>query len=266
MNKLAFSLRAGLFLLFLLTGAFCQESSSLDQLPTIAIPARDNSLFYTGVLGTIHKSSTPNSSRVHVRGEFIFTNADYSRAAFDGVPEELDNFLYSTTIATMFQLLRSGGLFRQITLTVGTQQGLTNNQLSSNQLQWWYEGNFFSGVVFAFPYNISGAFSYLLATVPNAREVANELELAISYSGNSIAGQWKPSLEAAIPLGESNGFLIQAGLDPSVSFFQKNKLPLSFTFPLRLGAGLFGNTFLHILLTIPSYSNKIMISISKTMQ
>ena len=87
----------------------------------------------------------------------------------------------------MFQLLRSGGLFRQITLTVGTQQGLTNNQLSSNQLQWWYEGNFFSGVVFAFPYNISGAFSYLLATVPNAREVANELELAISYSGNSIA-------------------------------------------------------------------------------
>lgn len=240
MNKLEFSLKIGLFLLAFLTTVVCSQNSSIKQLPMTAMPAQDNNLFYTGVLGTIRKSTTPNTSRVHVRGEFNFTNADYSRAAFDGVPEELDNFVYSTTIASIFQLLRSGGLFRQIAFTIGTQQGLTDNQLSSNQLQWWYEGNFFSGVVFAFPHSISGAVSYLLATAPNATEVSNELELAFSYSGDSFIGQWKPSLEAAIPFGESNGFLIQAGLDPSVDFFQKSKLPLSLTFPLRLGAGLIG--------------------------
>jgi hypothetical protein len=240
MNKLVHSLKIGTFLLASLTGAVCSQNSPIEQLPITAMSARDNALFYTGVLGTIYKSSTPNTSRVHVRGELYFTNADYSRAAFDGVPEGLDDFAYSATIATIFQVLRSGGLFRQISLTVGTQQGLTDNHLSSSQLQWWYEGNFFSGVVFAFPHNISSAVSYLLATVPNAGAVANELELAVAYSGYSFLGQWNPSLEAAIPLGESNGFLMQVGIDPSVNLFQKSKLPLSFSFPLRLGAGLFG--------------------------
>jgi|GEM_PF-3469125 hypothetical protein len=240
MNKLPFSLRIGFFLLVSLTGALQSQNSSLEQLPISAMPARDNSLFYTGVLGTIHKSTTPNTSRVHVRGEFNFTNADYSRAAFDGVPEELGNFAYSVTIAPIFQLLRSGSLFRQIAFTIGTQQGLTDNQLSSNQLQWWYEANFFSGFVFVFPHNISSAVSYLLATVPNAGAVANELELAVSYSGSGSLGQWNPSLEAAIPLSESRGFLIQAGVDPSIRFFQKSVLPLSLSFPLRIGAGLFG--------------------------
>lgn len=240
MNKLAYSLRIGFFILVSLTGAICTQSDPVEQLTITAMPARDNSLFHTGVLGTIHKSSTPNISRVHVRGEFFFTNADYSRAAFDGVPEGLDNFAYSATTATIFQLFRSGGLFRQIAFTIGTQQGLTDNHLSSSQLQWWYEANFFSGVVFVFPHNISSAVSYLLATVPNSGAVANELELAIAYSGNGFLGQWNPSLEVAIPLGESNGFLIQAGVDPSVNLFQKSKLPLSFSFPLRMGAGLFG--------------------------
>jgi hypothetical protein len=203
------------------------------------MPARDNTLFYTGVLGTIHKSTTPNVSRIHIRGNFTFTNADYTRAAFDGVPEELGSFAYSTTIAPAFQLLRSGSLFRQITLTIGTQQGLTGNGAASNQLQWWYEANFFSGFVFVFPHNISGAFSYLLSTVPNTGAVSNELELTFSYTGRSLLGQWNPSLEAAIPLDEARGFLIQAGVDPSISFFQKSNLPLPF-FPLRLGAGLFG--------------------------
>ncbi len=236
MHKLVFSLKAGLFLLTFLNGAVC---SQIEQLPATAMPSMDNSLFYTGVLGTIHKSKTPNTSRIHLRGEFYFTNADYSRAAFDGVPEELDNFAYSSTIASMFQLLRSGSLFRQIAFTIGTQQGLTNNQLSSNQLQWWYEANFFSGFVFVFPHNICGAVSYLLATAPNIGEVSNELELAISWLGRA-SGKWNLSLEAAIPLGESKGFLIQAGTDPSIKFFQKSKLPLSLSFPLRIGAGLFG--------------------------
>ena len=42
------------------------------------------------------------------------------------------------------------------------------------------------------------------------------------------------------PVRRSQGFLIQAGVDPSISFFQKSNLPLSLSFPLRLGAGLFG--------------------------
>ena len=164
MNKLA------LFFLVFLTGAVFSQNSSIDQLSVAAMPARDNTLFYTGVLGTIHKSTTPNVSRIHIRGNFTFTNADYTRAAFDGVPEELGSFAYSTTIAPAFQLLRSGSLFRQITLTIGTQQGLTGNGAASNQLQWWYEANFFSGFVFVFPHNISGAFSYLLSTVPNTEQ------------------------------------------------------------------------------------------------
>ncbi len=240
MAKKSRVVKINILILVFLTGIAFNQNNPIEQLPMTSIPANPNTVFYTGVLGTIYKSTTVNTSRAHSLLNFTFSNADYSRAAFDGVPEELKNFAYSTNLALVFQLLRTGSLFRQIGLTIGTQQGLTNSNPNADQLQWWYEGNFYSGVVFAFPHNLAGAISYLLATTPNTGDAAHELELAFSYTSNNILGQWGPSLEAAVPLGNSDGFLLQAGIDPSFTLFQKSRLPLSLSFPLRVGAGLLG--------------------------
>ncbi|HEX3020309.1 MAG TPA: hypothetical protein VHP36_08395 [Chitinispirillaceae bacterium] len=223
-----------LIILFVfLTDAINQQRDNSIEMPL-------NTLTYTGVLGTIFKTTTTNKSRTHVLGSLTLSNADYSRGAFDGVPEELKNFVTSFNLATSVQIHKSKGSIRQITFTAGTQQGLTNNDFFAGNLKWWYEANFYCGVAFAFPFNLASAVSYLLATSPNTGGVANELEVAFSYTSNKILGQFGPSLEIAIPVSGSNGLLLQAGIDPSLSFFKESKLPLSISFPLRFGAGLWG--------------------------
>lgn len=216
-----------------------QEENLLLKHPIVKA-AGNNTLFYTGVLGNILKSTTPNKGRAHVFSSALLTNADYSRGAFDGVPEELENFAVSFNMSAIFQILKSNGFIHHGTITFGTQQGLSNNDFDHKQLKWWYESNYYSGFTLVFSDILASAIHYLVATSPNIGTVGNELDFALSYIQKNSVGWWEPTLELSVPLGKSEGVLLQIAGNPSFNFFQKCNYSFTITFPLRAGAGIHG--------------------------
>jgi hypothetical protein len=218
-----------------------QRSAPEEQPPSAPIPATPNSLYYTGVLGSILNSSTPNMASAHVLSSLRLSNADYPRGSFDAIPEELSSFAIAPTLTTVFQLWKTDDFLRDITLTLGTQQGLTNKKFdNTRQINAWYESNFYAGVVFAFPRNIATAVTYSLGTSPNIGTWADELDFAFAYAGENNVGLWEPSIELSVPLGGTDGVLTQVIANPSFSFFKNKQFPLTVSIPVRFGAGLFG--------------------------
>lgn len=210
-----------------------QESYSQNRPQPVGL--NPDTVFYSGVLGSISKSTTPNTGRTHMLGSISLTNADYSRGSFDGVPEELENFAISANLTAVFQTWKSNSLLRRSTLTIGTQQGLSNNDFDAQHLQWWYESNYHAAVIFVFPQQIATAINYLVSTNPNTGDLGNELDLSFIFASNVL----NPSLEITIPLSNTNGLLLQLRVNPSLTLFEKSKNPLTLSFPVTFGAGLF---------------------------
>jgi hypothetical protein len=168
-----------------------QKSAPEEQQSAVPVPTSPNSLYYTGVLGSLLNSSTPNMGRAHVLGSLRLSNADYPRGSFDAIPDKLSSFAIAPLLTTVFQLWKTDDFLRDITLTLGTQQGLTNKKFSnSRQINAWYESNFYAGVVFAFPRNVATAVTYSLGTSPNIGTWADELDFALAYAGENIVGLW----------------------------------------------------------------------------
>lgn len=223
-------------ILILSISVFAQEEDEI--LDKLTKDIKNDTLFYTNALGSIFKSTTPNKGRLHVLGNVALTNADYTRGAFDGVPEELSSIAVSVNLATVMQVYKSNGLLNYLNLIIGTQQGLSNNEFESEYLSWWYESNYFAGLVFALKDNLTMAVSYLTATSPNLGTIGNEIDFAVSYYKSNFIGLWEPSLEVTVPLNEQKGVLLQAGLNPSLTINNKGQYPIGILFPVRFGAAL----------------------------
>jgi hypothetical protein len=222
-------------------------SLSAQQIPSqrqeIIVATRGkNHLYFSGSLGSIYKSATPSNGKVHLSGSFRISNADYTRSSFDGVPEALNSIGFSTGISSIFQLYRNTHNNSQLSLTIGSQQSLTTGKLSGNfGLNAWYESNYYAGILFATTKELSFCITYLMAVAPNVAAYAQEFDIAMAYFSTNRVGNWKPSVEISIPFAQSDGFLLQILLTPTIiSLFKQSSWPLAIGLPVKAGAGLFG--------------------------
>ena len=104
MNHIKFAGKISVILILSISVFAQEEDEFLDKLTK---DPKNDTLFYTNSLGSIFKSTTPNKGRIHVLGNVALTNADYTRGAFDGVPEELNSIAISVNLVTVMQVYKS---------------------------------------------------------------------------------------------------------------------------------------------------------------
>lgn len=122
-----------------------------------------------GSLGDVTVAESPNTARIHVSGGLRIDTADYFRGAFDDVPERLDKVVFGPDLSVTFELWRQQrGFLRDVSLTLGTQNGLADQVQQTDSLnEWWYESNNFVGLTARLPADWLVGLTYTVYTSPN---------------------------------------------------------------------------------------------------
>lgn len=217
-------------LVLVATSAFAQDTITFGRI---------------GALGDVTESKTPNRGMVHVNGKLSIDTADYFRGAFDDVPESLDQLVIGPDLGVTFELWRArAGVLRDLSLTVGTQNGFADQvQRTDSQNEWWYESNNYAG----FAARLGGDWllgaTYTIYASPNdVSPTFQEAALAVKWGGRIAGLSLDPQVKVAIPLDRQNaafqtGVFTQLKLAPSVPLLGD---ALTLKFPLAVGVGLDG--------------------------
>lgn len=197
---------------------------------------------HVGSLGDVASSQSDNPGRIHVIGKLRLDTADYFRGAFDDVPERLDEVVFGPDLSLTFELLpREVGMLRDLTLTVGSQNGLADQvQPTESENQWWYESNNFAGLAARLDEDWLLGLTYTIYTSPNdVSPTFQEVALAGRYTGRLLGVALGPQLKVVVPVDREDaafktGVYTELSLAPSLRPFG-NVMTLSF--PLTVGVG-----------------------------
>lgn len=153
-------------------------------------------------LGSVFKVRTENPGPLHLRASFEWSTADYFRGRFDGVPEDVSDFRYAPSIAGTFELFEDLGPLSQATLTLGTENSLSDEDplVGVNDLDPWYEQNLFAGVASGLFENFLLSATFTAYTAPNDEDVIGnsfELAFATAYIGTDFVGRMAPQFKVA---------------------------------------------------------------------
>lgn len=67
------------------------------------------SFLYLTNLGDIEEAESANLGRVHLSSAIAVSNTDYSRGAFDGVPDDLDELVFGAAARLSAELFEEAG-------------------------------------------------------------------------------------------------------------------------------------------------------------
>jgi hypothetical protein len=220
--------------------------AALASAPVAALAQERTVRFPTvGSLGDVSVSDTPNTGMLHVIGGLRIDTADYFRGAFDDVPERLDEIVIGPDLAVTFELWRDRpGFLRDLSLTLGTQNGLADQVQPTDSLnEWWYESNNFVGLAARLPADWVVGLTYTIYTSPNdVSPTFQEAALAARYTGRIFGLALNPQIKVAVPLDRQDapfqtGVYTELAVTPSVKPFGDL---VSLSFPLAVGAGFDG--------------------------
>ena len=164
--------------------------AALVSVPAAA-PAQERTVTFAqvGSLGDVSVAESPNTGMVHVSGGLRIDTADYFRGAFDDVPERLDEIVFGPDLSVTFELWREPtGFLRDLSLTLGTQNGLAEQVQRTDSLNdWWYESNNFVGLAARLPADWVVCLTYTIYTSPNdVSPTFQEVALATKYTGTIV--------------------------------------------------------------------------------
>ena len=220
--------------------------AALTSAPAAALAQERTVKFgQVGSLGDVGVAESSNTGMVHVSGGLRLDTADYFRGAFDDVPERLDEFVIGPDLSLTFELWREGaGFLRDLSLTLGTQNGLAEQVQASDSLNnWWYESNNFVGLAARLPADWVVGLTYTIYTSPNdVSPTFQEVALATKYTGTILGIAFNPQLKVTVPLERDDaafqtGVYTELALTPSIRPFGN---AVSLSFPLVVGAGFDG--------------------------
>jgi hypothetical protein len=220
--------------------------AALTSAPAAALAQERTVTFgQVGSLGDVGVAESPNTGRVHVSGGLRLDTADYFRGAFDDVPERLDEIVIGPDLSLTFELVREPtGFLRDLSLTLGTQNGLADQVQRTDSLNdWWYESNNFVGLAARLPADWVVGLTYTLYTSPNdVSPTFQEAALAAKYTGRLFGLSLNPQLKVVVPLDRENnafqtGVYTELALAPAIKPFGN---AVTVSFPLAVGAGFDG--------------------------
>jgi hypothetical protein len=216
---------------------------ALTTSPTALAQESKRAFSQVGSLGDVGSSQSDNPGRIHVIGRLRLDTADYFRGAFDDVPERLDEVVFGPDLSLTFELLpREIGVLRDLTLTVGSQNGLADQvQSTQSENEWWYESNNFAGLAARLDEDWLLGLTYTIYTSPNdVSPTFQEVALAGRYTGRLFGLALGPQLKVVVPVDREDaafktGFYTELSLAPSLSPFGS---VMTLSFPLTVGVGL----------------------------
>jgi hypothetical protein len=196
-------------------------------------------------LGDVGVSESSSTGMLHVIGGLRIDTADYFRGAFDDVPERLDEIVIGPDLSLTFELWRDRtGLLRDLSLTLGTQNGLANQVQPTDSLNtWWYESNNFAGLTARLSDDWVAGVTYTVYTSPNdVSPTFQEAALAVKYGGKVLGVGLNPQLKVAVPLDREDtafqtGVYTELTVTPAIKPFGN---AVTVGFPLAVGAGFDG--------------------------
>lgn len=211
-------------------------------LPVSAAAQAPRAFTHVTPLGDVATSRSPNTGRIHVLGELGFDTADFFRGAFDDVPQGLDEIVTGPDLAVAFELWRrERGWLRDLTLTVGTQNGIADQVQPADSLNRdWYESNNYAGLAATLPADWRVGLTYTAYTSPDdVSPTFQELALAVSHPAKVLGVSLEPQLKVAVPL-ERDPVAFQSGVYAElrvVPAFAAIPDLLTLRFPVVAGVG-----------------------------
>lgn len=214
----------------------------LAATPDAFAQASKRAFSHVGSLGDVGRSESDNPGRIHVIGKLRLDTADYFRGAFDDVPERLDEVVFGPDLSLTFELLpRELGLLRDLTLTVGSQNGLADQvQPTQSQNEWWYESNNFAGLAARLGDDWLLGLTYTVYTSPNdVSPTFQEVALAGRYTGRVFGVALAPQVKVVVPVDREDaafktGVYAELNVTPSLEPFGD---VMTLGFPLTVGVG-----------------------------
>lgn len=195
-----------------------------------------------GSLGDVSVVESPNTGMIHLGAGLRIDTADYFRGAFDDVPERLNEIVIGPDVSLTVELLRErNGFLRDLSLTLGSQNGLADQVQPTDSLnEWWYESNNFAGLAARLPADWVVGLTYTIYTSPNdVSPTFQEAAVAARYTGTILGVSLSPQLKIAVPLDRRDaafqtGFYTELALTPAIKPLGP---AVTVAFPLTVGAG-----------------------------
>ena len=204
----------------------------------------------TGWLGAASVSAAPNTGRFSFSGGVDFTTAYF----FRGILQERDGFIiqpYGEVGVALFKGKNddSKGDWSGLSLFGGTWASLhsqeTNHQASS--LDAFYENDWYGGLQAQFMDNkVTTRAFYIAYTSPSdAFKTVQEVDLSAALDDSEWLGAFalKPSILFATEtqntaMGTESGEYLELGVAPSYPIVDSETMPMTLTFPVKLGLSL----------------------------
>jgi hypothetical protein len=195
----------------------------------------------------------PNTGRLSFTGGIDFPT-DYF---FRGIVQERDSFLEDNYIVQpygdlTFKLWEGAGPLSAVGLTFGLWNSLHGGPSgvegsASVDPKMWYEADFYTKLSATVLEDLAAAVIYTAYMSPNDRfPTVQELAFSLGYNDSKLLGPFalNPSVLLAVEVkgqadtGRHRGTLLQLGVSPGLTLFDKSRTPVSVTFPLQVSLSL----------------------------
>lgn len=199
-------------------------------------------LVYLTSEGDIFRAETPSEARIHLHGDLTVSSADFFRAKFRGVQEDLDDWAIKPTLAMTLEMFDNWNVIREMNLTVGMETGFSDTDPFSrddlDSFNWWYQANPYVGVSMRLVGGILAGVTYTYYDSPNnALEAFDELALTAKYVAPDTLGRFNLQGKLAFPTDTDDGVYFEVRARPAFEFMVQQN-PITVSVPLILGLGI----------------------------
>ena len=191
----------------------------------------------------------PNTGRLALNAGVDFPTRYY----FRGILQERDDYIIQPFADLTFKLIQSEGAFSALNLTVGTWNSLHGGPTGSEgrntvDPKVWYEADFFATLAATFFEDVTASVTYTAYMSPNdSFPTVQEVALSFSWNDAKLLGPFalNPTVllafetEGQADIGAHKGALIQLGIAPGLTLFEKMEYPVTLSVPIAVSLSLY---------------------------